>query len=87
MIFHGEITDCVVLVTGFKSLENVTAPIKWVPYPFEDHVDPSKVADKVSLRLVAMCVLFKASHEPNFYKRSDLQIFCLEAIEYSDIGN
>ena len=29
----------------------------------------------------------KASHEPNFYKWSDLQIFCLEAIEYSDIGN
>ena len=57
MISHGEITDCVVLVTGFKSLENVTAPIKWVPYPFEDLVDPSKVSDKASLGLVAMCVL------------------------------
>ena len=57
MISHGEIADCVVLVTGFKSLEDVAAPIKWVPYPFEDLVDPFKVANKASLRLVAMCVL------------------------------
>ena len=57
MIPHGEITYCVIFVTGFKSFEKVTAPIKWVPYPFEDLVDPSKVADKASIRLVTICVL------------------------------
>ena len=57
MISHGEITNCVIFVTGFKSLEDVAAPIKWVPYLFEDLVDPSKVADKASLGLIAMCAL------------------------------
>ena len=57
MISYGEITDYVILVTGFKSLEDVAAPIKWVPYPFEDLVDPSKVADKARIRLVTICVL------------------------------
>ena len=57
MISHGEIADCVVLVTGFKSLEDVAAPIEWVPYPFENLVDPFQVADQASLGLVAVCVL------------------------------
>ena len=57
MISHGEIADCVVLVTGFKSLEDVAAPIKWIPYSFEDLVDPSEVADQAGLGLVAMCIL------------------------------
>ena len=57
MISHGEIADCVVLVTGFKSLEDVAAPVKWVPYPFQNLVDPSEVADLAGLGLVAMCIL------------------------------
>ena len=29
----------------------------------------------------------RASHKPYFTKKSDLQIFCLETIEYSDLGS
>ena len=38
-------------------------------------------------RVAARWLDSRASHEPYFTKRSDLQIFCLETIEYSDLGS